>query len=131
LAALPSIVALATALACAGCATEESRLRQHQEKLESLGATTSAVAAAWLAGSVSAIYARTALEQTFALVEQERTAVASGPEALLNPKAAGLAQAAEALGRRVALLISDVDHRDSAAVRQHLVALPVAPQEAK
>jgi hypothetical protein len=121
------IIALMGVIGCTGCTTEERRLQQHQEKLESFEATTSAVAEAWLAGVVSATYTRTALEQTFVLVEQQRTALVSQPQALLNPKSARLWQAAEGLSRRLALLSHDVDRRDAVTARQHLSALPTAP----
>jgi hypothetical protein len=56
----------------AGCASQDSEVQKHAEKMESLRATTVAVMDAWLAGYVSGEYTRTTLERTFQLVDQER-----------------------------------------------------------
>lgn len=119
------------ALIAAGCGRQDARLQQHQEKLESLGATTVAIAEAWLAGSTSGTYTRTALEQTLALVEQERTAVASAPETLLDPRGAHLSAAAERLSRLLAVIMHDVASADADAVRRHVAAVPIAPAARK
>src|SRR4051812_25742354 len=83
-------------LSAGACARQDARIQQHQEKLESLGATTAAIGRAWLGGDTSGTFTRTALEQTFKLVEQERSALAGSPQTLLDPRAAHLSQAAEA-----------------------------------
>jgi hypothetical protein len=120
-----------TVLAGAGCSRLDERLQQHREKLESLGATTAAVSEAWLAGSVSGIYARTALEQTYMLLGQERTALTSEPQALVDPRGARLSEAAERMSRHLAALIDDVRRADGASVRASLTRIPIAPSERK
>ena len=78
-------LAVAAVLACSSCSGHDAQLQQHEEKLDSLAATTAAVSAAWLSGKVSGRYARTALEQTFALLELERRALAKDPERRYQP----------------------------------------------
>src|SRR3954470_9344023 len=98
----------AVGLGTGACVRQDARIQQHQEKLESLGATTAAIGRAWLAGDTSGRFTRTALEQTFLLVEQERSALAGSPQTLLDPRAAHLSQAAEGLSRLLAMTINDV-----------------------
>ena len=108
------------ALSAAACHRQDSQLKQHSEKFTSLRATSAAVGEAWLAGDVSGTYAYTALEQTFRLVEQERTALAASPQPLLDPRGAALSQAAERHSRLLALMMHDVRGADAAAARRHL-----------
>ncbi len=112
-----TFVALTIALSSA-CSSQDRQLQQHREKLESLTATTTMIADAWLSGSVSPRYGRIAFEQTRRLVEQERSAVASMPETLADPRGARLAQSADRLSRALAVMIRDVAAGDTAAVRQ-------------
>lgn len=115
------------ALASLGCSRQDARLQQHREKFESLGATTEAIGESWLAGSVSGTYTLTALDQTFILVEQERTTLASSPEALSDPRGAALSHAAESLARLIAGMRQDVRAGDAAAVRRRLASIPIRP----
>jgi hypothetical protein len=108
-----------------GCVTQDARLQQHQEKLESLARTTEAVAAAWLAGSVSGTYAGTALEETSRLLEKERSALAGTPELLVDPRGARLSQRAERMSRLLGLMIHDVDAADGQALRQRITDLGI------
>jgi hypothetical protein len=112
-------------MAVPGCSRTESRLEQHRQSFESLGATTAAIGDAWLAGQVSGTYARTAFEDTLRLVEQERTALASRPELLADPRGAELSQSAEQLSRLLAGMIGDVRHADGSSVRRHLAGIPL------
>jgi hypothetical protein len=114
-------------LCAASCARQDAKLKQHQEAFESLGSSTQAIVEAWLGGSVSGTYTRTALEQTFLLVEKERTALAAAPEPLLDPRGAHLSQAAERLSRLIAVLIDDIGSADAASARQHAAQIPILP----
>jgi hypothetical protein len=125
------ILAVVLSLAVAGCGRQDKQLQQHQETLESLGATTKAIAEAWLGGSVSGTYTLTALEQTLILVEQERSAFATVPEALVDPRGARLSQAAERLSRLLAETMGDVRVADSASVRRHMADIPIQPSARK
>jgi hypothetical protein len=113
------------------CSDTNSRLQQHQEKLDSLTSTTTAVATAWLDGNVSGTYGHTALEQTLLLVEQERTAVASNPKTLADRRGGRLSDVADRLSRLIATTIRDVDAADAAAVRQHVDELSKGSAEQK
>ena len=114
-------------LASSACVRQDARLQQHRDKLESLGATTAAIAEAWLRGSVSGTYTCTALEQTYRLVEQERASLASSPGALIDTRGAQLSQAAEALSRLLAAMLQDVRGADAGSARRHLAAIPIVP----
>jgi hypothetical protein len=131
LAILSPVLVLIVALGSPGCGAQDSRLPQHEEKFESLGSTTRAIAEAWLAGNVSRTYALTALEKTYLLVEQERSALASAPQVLLNPGGARLSQAAERLSRLLAVMMHDVGAADRTSVRRHLVEIPIEAPEQK
>lgn len=112
-------------LGCAACTGQDQQLQHHHEKLASLESTTTAIAEAWLTGATSAAYTRTALRQTFLLVEQERTALAPSADALSDPRGAALSQMAERLSRLLATMVRDVDKGDAASMRQTLAAFPV------
>ena len=103
---------------------QDHRVEQHRKMLQSLTSTAHAVAEAWLAGHVSATYAETALERTFLLTQQERTALASTPDALIDPRGARLSAVADRTGRLIAEIISRVRGADGPAVRRHLASLP-------
>src|SRR4051794_31601577 len=74
------------------CRSQDEQLQSHREKLQSLAATTQAIGEAWLAGSTSPTFTKTALRQASFLVEKERTAIASTPAALAEPRGAELSQ---------------------------------------
>jgi hypothetical protein len=112
-----------------GCSRQDARLEQHKKNLESFGATTKVVAEAWLSGHISGTYTRTALDQTFYLVEKERSTLASKPAMLEDPRGAALSQDAEQLSRLIATIISDVTSADGQSARQHLTTLPIVPQK--
>jgi len=120
---------LTAILFCIGCSRQDARLEQHKKNFQSLGATTKVIAEAWLSGDVSGTYTRTALEQTFYLVEQERARLASKPEMLQDARGAALSQEAEQLSRLIASMIGDVGTADGNAARQRLASLPIVPQE--
>jgi len=120
---------LAAVVLWIGCSRQDARLEEHKKNFESLGATTKVIGEAWLSGDVSGTYTRTALEQTFYLVEQERTKLASRPEMLQDPRGAALSQEAEQLSRVIASMMGDVGSADGDAARQRLASLPIVPQE--
>lgn len=122
------VFAALVGLSVSACAARDTRLQQHQEKLESLGSSTTAIAEAWLSGSVSGTYAVTALHQTLVLVEQERGALAAEPDALADARGAALSQAAERLSRLIAVMMHDVRAANGAAVRRRLAEMPIAPE---
>jgi hypothetical protein len=124
----PAIVVIVAAMSVAGCTSQSDALDQHQEKLESLGASSAAITENWLRGAVSGTYAGTALEQIHLLVEQERSALASKPPALADPRGAHLSEAADRLSRLLAIMMQDVEHGDAAALREHASKIPILPQ---
>jgi len=119
----------ALTLSIVGCSRDDSRLAQHDKKFESLGATTAAITEAWLAGQLSGTYTQTALEKTFQLVEQERTALVKTPQALQDARGARLSQAAERLSRLVAALMLDVAAADGDSARRRVADIPAARAE--
>jgi hypothetical protein len=119
---------LAAALLLLGaCTRQDARLQQHQEKFASFGATTETIGHAWLDGSLSGTYTRTALSETLRLVEQERAALAAKPQMLLDPRGAALSQQAEKLSRVIAQLTGDVQAANAVAARGHLADIPIKP----
>jgi hypothetical protein len=120
---------LALAIGLSACRSQQAVLTEHQEKLESLGASTAAIARAWLAGAASGTYTRTAFEQTYQLVEQQRSALAKTSDALVDARGAQLSDAAERLSRLLAHMIQDVEQRDASALRRHVAEIPIRPRE--
>jgi hypothetical protein len=118
---------LIAVVALTGCVRQDTRLLQHAEAFESLAATTKVIVEAWLSGNLSGTFTRTALEQTHALIERERTTLAGSPRRLIDSRGAALSQEAEALSRVTAALIADVREADAGSSRQHLSALPMQP----
>lgn len=106
--------------ACLGCTRLDDRLQQHQEKLDSIAASTVAIGEAWLAGQTSGTYTITALEQMLQLVEKERRELAGTPEALIDARGARLSQTAEQLSRLLAATRHEVRGANADAVRQHI-----------
>ena len=119
-----TVLCLVAAVASSACSRHDRRLQQHQKVMQSLGSTTHAIVGAWLTGQTSGTYTQTALERTFRLIEQERTAVASTPETLMDQRGARLSDMADQMSRLVALVMNDVRVADGAAARRHLALLP-------
>jgi hypothetical protein len=119
------VLCLAAVFSSGACAREDRRIEQHRQGLQSLSSSVYAIASAWLAGTTSGTYTATALEQILTLVENERAALARNAETLIDPRGARLADAADELTRRVALLIEDVRASNGQAARSHLAALPL------
>jgi hypothetical protein len=91
--------------------------------MRSLRATTLAISEAWLGGDVSGAYARTALEQTFQLVQEEHHAVAATSDDLAHPAANRLAGDGERLSRIIAALTGNIRSGDDGGVRRHVADL--------
>ncbi len=111
---------LTVALIATACDRRDERLQKHDQKLESLAASATAIGSAWLSGRTSGTYTLTSLEQTYVLVEKERAALASSPDALVDPRGAKLSQSAERLSRVLAAMRDEVRGSDASSVRQRL-----------
>ena len=69
-------VAVILALLCApACSRHVKQIEDHQDAFASLSATTRTIVDGWLNGSLSGTFALTALDQTYVLVEQERSSL--------------------------------------------------------
>jgi hypothetical protein len=116
-------------LCAAGCASQPDTIRQQQEKLQSLAASTRLLTDDFLAGQVSQTYARTAFDALCRQVEQQRAVVAT-PALLADARAAALAQQADALSRLLARMQDDVRRGDALALatrRDAIAPLPRRP----
>jgi hypothetical protein len=112
-------------LSLAGCSRHDWQIQQHQEALQSLGSSARVIVQAWLDGQVSGTYTQTALEQIFRLIEQERAALASRPEMLIDERGARLSDTADHLERLVAAMVHAVRGADAAAAHRHLANIPI------
>jgi hypothetical protein len=111
---------IVTTVAVTGCSRQDTRIRQLAEDFESLRSTTAGIGDAWLRGDVSGTYAATALDQTFRMLDRQRTELTASPRSLVDPRGAHLSQAGERLARLVAGLTEDVHRGDAEAARRHL-----------
>jgi len=84
-----------------------------------------------MAGEVSGTYTRTALEQTYYLVERERATLAQSPQLLADPRGARLSDIADQMSRLLAAMIVDVRASDSSSVRERLAQLPLTGPDAR
>jgi hypothetical protein len=123
-----ALLCLTVSLSSTACARQDRRIEQHREAFQSLSASVAAIASAWLAGDTSGTYTATALEQILALTEKERATLTSNAETLIDPRGARLADAADELARRIALVVEDVRAANAQAARSHLAALPLAQE---
>jgi hypothetical protein len=118
------VVALLAAICAAACSRHDTRLADHADAFASLSATTTAIVDNWLRGSVSGTYALTALDRTYVLVEQERTALTSSASLVIDARGAALADSAADLAHHIADLIAAVSRADAAGARHQLGELP-------
>lgn len=118
------LVLAAAAVFAAGCTSADSRIQLHAEKLASLRSSTQLVLDSWLSGRTRTVYTLTALEQTAALLDDERSELAQAPDALADPRGGRLSQAAERLSRRLAVAIQHVRRGNRDAVRADVNAVP-------
>lgn len=118
------VAVILAALCAAACTRHDTQLRDHSDQFESLSTTTRTIVQYWLDGKVSGTYALTALDQTYVLVEQERTSLAATPSMVIDPRGAAMADAATELARHIAEMIAAVRRADGGAARQQLADLP-------
>ena len=118
------VLVVGLAIAASHCRSREDRLIQVREGLQSLEATLTATAAAWLDRNLSSREAYTVLERTYQLVEDQRSAIMKDPRLLADPLATELSERAERLARTVALVSSYVQKENVDAVRGQLAELP-------
>ena len=118
------VAVLLAAICAAACSRDDARLEDHADAFASLSATTEAIIDDWLRGSVSGTYALTALDRTYTLVEQERTALTSSAAMVIDARGAALSDSATELARHLAELIAAVRSADADGARQHLPELP-------
>jgi hypothetical protein len=119
-----ALVAVLVAFACAsGCSRRDTRFEDHRDAFASLSATTAAIGQNWLRGTVSGTYAVTALDRTYTLVEQERSALTATASMVSDDRGAALADSATMLARQIAQIIVAVRAADGTAARQHLSQL--------
>ena len=121
-----AVCALLAACASA-CRSDQQVIDDQQRAMASLRATVIALGNAWLSGTISSTYARTALEATQQLVEKHRAELTATPAQLANPVAASLSDAENRLAHHVALLWNAIGDSDFDAVRRHLSAVAGPP----
>src|SRR4051812_43620274 len=105
-------------LAGTGCGRRDTELNQRARAAASLAATTTMLGDAWLNGSVSGTFTQTALERLFQLIEQERRALATSPQQLIDPRAERIAKADDDLSRILVHLAHAVQASDPDAARE-------------
>jgi hypothetical protein len=100
---LAVIVLINAGFLAAACGTATDLDRQ-TTAIESVRATTMAVADAWLDGEVSTPYARAALERAYELAQDCRSSLTRSPLRAADPRRAALIDQCERLARQIALL---------------------------
>lgn len=122
-----ALLSAAIGLSSFSCAGEDRRLEQHEKALQSLASTTRAISDAWAGGNTSGRYARTALEQTLRLVDQERAKIAGRPVTLVDPRGARLSRQADELERAIAQIIKAVGESNGDDARRIASSLQIEP----
>jgi len=110
-----AVLVTALTLMLGGCTSPDARVKQHQDKLRSLAATTTSIGEAFAARNVSPTFARLALEQTFQLLQQERAAIAPSAQDLTKPETAALLRDSDAIAQQITVLVHDIDNGDRAS----------------
>jgi hypothetical protein len=118
------VLVVGLAIAASHCRSREDRLIHVREGLQSLEATLTVTATAWLDRNLSSSEAYTVLQRTYQLVEDQRSAIMKDPRMLADPLATELSERAERLARTVALVSSYVEKGNVDAVRGQLAGLP-------
>jgi hypothetical protein len=102
------------------CGSTQQLADQQEKALTSLRATVTSVCTAWLDGTVSTTYARTALENAGTLLEKERARIGGSPDALVDPRVVSLSESQNELAKQIALLRKALADSDVAAIRQRI-----------
>jgi hypothetical protein len=119
-------VSIGVILLTAACGGAEQLLSDQEKALTSLRATAATIGDSWLMGRVSGQYARTALDRTLQLLEQQRAELAASPDVVAESRGAMLSDAQHQLARSAAALRRAIEVGDSAEVRRQLSELPRA-----
>jgi hypothetical protein len=120
---------LSLSLLAGACSSQDARLEQHRQKFQSLVATADVIGKAWADRRLTDRYARTALNETFQLLEQERAALAK-PSSLADPRGARMSVVSERLSRLLSATMRDVSAADAPSMRAHLAEIARAAAEA-
>jgi hypothetical protein len=116
--------ALVAALCGGGCGSDPERvLSTHRQTLTSCEHTAAMIGDAWLAGTVTARYARTASEETVRLLGQRQAELLADLPLLATNDGAAISDAEERVSRAVAALSAAIDRGDGPAVRRQLDTL--------
>jgi hypothetical protein len=118
---LPALVA---ALCGGGCGSDPERvLSTHRQTLASCEHTAAMIGEAWLAGTVTARYARTAAEETVRLLAQRQAELSADLTLLATDDGAAISDAEERVSRALAALSAAIDRGDAPAVHRQLDTL--------
>ncbi len=116
-------VSIAVILLTAACGGAEQLLSDQEKALTSLRATAATVGDSWLTGRISTRYARTALDRTIQLLEQQRAELVAAPEVLADDRGSILTDKLQRLARAIVALRRGIDAGDSSDVRRTLSEL--------
>jgi len=111
----------AVALGGSACRGRDAQLHQAAQSVESIRATTSTVAMAWLAGELSDRFAQDAVARAFQLAEQTRTELSSSPESMADTRASAIVEDCQHLSRLLSHLSDSIQRHDRAAAQDALV----------
>jgi len=120
---LRALVILTVLTGSPGCSSAPDELLQHQRKIHSLKSTAALIGRSWTAGHVTSTFARTGLEHTFRLVEEERAALVRSAGHGSRPSFSMAIEDAEAASRTIAALEAAVQSGDRGAVQRHVSEL--------
>ena len=115
-----ALIPFALALSCFGCQSQAQRLDEANQSIESIRATTTTAANAWLSGTVSDRFAHAAIERAYELSEQTRTSLAASPTSMADSRAAAATADCEHLSRVLARLGDAIERGDRAAAHTAL-----------
>ena len=124
----PWSLAVGAALACYSCAGRDAQLEQHRgEARITDGDDGSGRGRVAVGTSLASLRPGTALQQTFALIGEERRTLAKDPQALFDTRARRLTDRADRMARAVVFILQDVIATDAQSLRQHLASMRIEP----